>query len=826
MFQNYFLTALVNLRVQKFYSVINIGGMALGLAACMMIFLYVIDELSFDAWIPDADRIERVEMTMEFPGREPLLLSKVYPALGPALANYFEAEIEHTTRALQYETVVRSEEVMFRETLTYADADFFKVFNLPMASGDNRGLSQGKTSIYLNETMAEKYFGDTDPIGGILRVVDGGDVISYEVAGIFSDIPDNSHMPFQIIALLDPALVTGVNEQWNSAWMDATYVKFHDSRGKDIVFNRLNEFMIARAPAGGEDYNKPDGTGTRFNFINVRDIHLYSEKTGHLKPGGSITTVISFAVAALLILVIASINFMNLSTARALRRAKEVSLRKVMGAKRSQLIKQFLGEAVITVWIALIIAFFLLEFSLPYYNAFLGKSFQSILMADTSIIAAIVVVSTLVGLLGGIYPAFFLSSYRPAQVLSSGTSKNKGSHLVRQMLVVFQFAISITLIIATTVIYLQTSLMRNMDRGYNSEHRLALNGIDSEQVAPSAAALRQELLNVPGVTEAGFSSQDIPMTYHNNYPFSVPSKNVDSYINTDRVYVDQHFFDVYDIKPIAGRLYSEEFNADYLLVPEEKGVPLTSSVIVTESFVRKAGFSTPAEAIGDYVSLPQLGENGEPLQATIVGVVGNMELRNIHEGTSEMAFFAHEDSASGRFEVLTLNIQSDDLQETLRAIDAVWQGILPEAPISRYFVNDSFDALYNAEQKQAEVFAAFSVFGIFVACLGLFGLATFAAEQRTREIGIRKVLGARIPDVLKLLNWQFVKSVLVANLIAWPVSYLLMNNWLQSFTVRVDLGLLLFIGAGVITLLVAVLTVSSQAYKVARTAPIHALRTD
>ena len=253
---------------------------------------------------------------------------------------------------------------------------------------------------------------------------------------------------------------------------------------------------------------------------------------------------------------------------------------------------------------------------------------------------------------------------------------------------------------------------------------------------------------------------------------------------------------------------------------------LTRSVVVTASFVNKAGFSTPTEAIGDSVSLPQIGENREPLHATIVGVVGDMELRSVHEGTSEMAFFAHQDSTSGRFEVLTLNIQTDDLQETLAAIDAAWQRILPEVPISRYFVDDSFSALYNAEQKQAEVFATFSLFGIFVACLGLFGLAAFTAEQRTKEVGIRKVLGARIPDILKLLNWQFMKSVLAANLIAWPIAYVLMNNWLQSFTVRVDLDLILFLGAGMVTLLVAVLTVSSQAYKVARAAPIHALRTE
>lgn len=334
----------------------------------------------------------------------------------------------------------------------------------------------------------------------------------------------------------------------------------------------------------------------------------------------------------------------------------------------------------------------------PRPSEFIAKPLDmAVFAAPPRMITTIFGITTVVGILGGIYPAFFLSSYRPSGILGATTSGNRGSQFIRQALVVFQFAISITLIISTTVVYLQTSMMRNMDRGYESAHRLALKGIESELVAPSAAVLRQALLNVPGVLAAGFSSQDFPMTYHNNYPFYVPSQGMETSINTDRIYVDQNFFDVYGIEPLAGRLFTKEFISDFLVVPDEKDVPLTRSVIVSKKFVEAAGFASPNAAIGEYVSLPSMGANYEPLHATIVGVVADIELRNMHEGTTEVAFFAEETPTGGRFEVLTLNIQSGDLSATLAAIDRVWQDVVPDTPISRYFVDDSFAALYNAE---------------------------------------------------------------------------------------------------------------------------------
>ena len=825
MFKSYFVSALRSIKRQRLYSFINIGGLAVALTACLMILLWVLNQMSYDKWVPDAERIERIEMTMSFPSRPPVLLSKVAPALGPALPGYFEADIEYSTRALQHESVVKFEENQFKETVTFVDADFFNVFDFPMASGTKSALSESVSSVYLDETMARKYFGDSEPVGQVLSLTVRGELFDYKVAGVFKDIPKNSHMPFQIITLLDPNRFDGINEVWGSAWMDATYIKFYENGSKESVLSQLGDFMVTLSPYDASDLLHADGSMIHpLNFINIRDIHLYSDKSGHMKPTGSITTVISFSVAAILILLIASINSMNLSTALALRRAKEVSLRKVMGASRQQLIKQFLGESIITAWIALVISIAMLELAVPLYSSYIGTALTTATLMTPEITLGIFVIATLVGILGGVYPAFFLSSYRPSRVLGSSASKNKSSPFVRQLLLIFQFAISITLIIATTIVYLQTSMMQNIDRGFNSAHRLALNGFESPQVSPSSETLRQAVLNIPEVTSAGFSSQDIPMTYHNNYRFYVPSIDAEQSIDTDRVFVDQHFFETYDIEPLAGRVFTEEYTSDFLVIPEEEGAPLTRSVVVTRQFVEKAGFASLEAAIGEYVSLPNMGANGEPIHATIVGVVNDMELRNMREGTTQTAFFVARDNSMGRFNVLTLEIQTGDVSATLSAIDGVWTDIVPDVPISRYFVDDSFEALYFAEEKQATIFAVFSIFAVLVACLGLFGLAVFAAEQRTNEIGIRKVLGAQIFDILKLINWQFIKPVLLANLLAWPVAYMLMRDWLASFAVRIDISLFLFVNAGLLTLLVAATTVTTQAYRVARTNPIHSLR--
>ena len=826
MFKSYFLTAIRNIRTQGFYSFINIGGLAIALTACMMIFLFVRDELSYDIWVPDAERIEKLEYTISIPGRAPIKTAKVAPAIGPAIGSYFSSEIEYASRALHLEAVTRLDEKAFKEMVTFVDTDFFNIFEFPMATGNRDALETDPTAIFLSETMAKKYFGNSDPIGRslTLKIIAGNELADYKVAGVFKDLPHNSHMPFEVITHMDHLKYEGLDQVWGSSWMSATYIRLYKPEDKNTVFTGLNKFLTERGPSWASEINNGDENSDKYNFINIRDIHLHSDKLDNLKPGGSIATVKYFSTAAVLILLIASINFMNLSTARALRRAKEVSLRKVLGANRSQLMKQFLGEAVVTVWVALLLAAFLLKLMLPYYCDFMGIPKGDSYLFDPMVLIGFLGVTTLTGVLGGIYPAVILSGYRPSRILGASTSKNKGSYYVRQVLVILQFAISITLIIATTVVHLQTSLLRTMDRGYTSEHRLALNGMESDNVVASLGVLRQAFSSMAGVVSVGLSSQDIPMTYHDNYPFSVPSQSLEESIDTDRVYVDQDFFEVFDIKPIAGRLFSDSFSSDFLVIPKEKDTPRTRGVVVEEQFTKKAGFAKAEDAVGEYVSLPNMGENGEPLHATIVGVIPDLELRAMREGKVQTAFFLEKPGNSSHISVMTLNIQSDNLSETLKGIDEVWKDIVPDEPMTRYFVDESFNALYNAEQKQADGFVLFSIFAVFIACLGLFGLAAFAAEQRTSEIGLRKVLGASVKDILGLLNWQFVKPVLLANLIAWPVAYVLMKGWLQNFTIRIDLGLMLFIGAGLIALLIAMITVSTQSLKVARARPIHALR--
>ena len=398
----------------------------------------------------------------------------------------------------------------------------------------------------------------------------------------------------------------------------------------------------------------------------------------------------------------------------------------------------------------------------------------------------------MVGVLGGLYPAFFLSSYRPAHVMGSSTSSNKGSTFIRQGLVIFQFAISIGLIVATVIVHQQTQLLRNMNLGIETQKRLAILGLSSGEVAPMEDTIRQEMITIPGVKDAALSTDELPLVYYNDMSIEVPSLGVTEGIDTDRIFVDTHFFDVYGIKPLAGRLYSEEFTADTLLIPEEEGVPWSRSAVVTESFVRAAGLSNAKDLLGELLVVTDYGPDGESLHATVVGVIPNMHLRALRESTAQMVFFASDQV----LDVMTMSLDSADLPATLAQIDATWHKLVPQVPIKRYFVDEHYAALYDKEQRSSEVFAAFSAFAILVACLGLFGLAAYSTEQRKFEIGIRKVLGARVSDIVTLTASDFMKSVLWANLVAWPVVYYLMRNWLDAYEFRIEIDPLLFISSG------------------------------
>jgi len=826
MFRNYLIIAVRNLLSRKLSAAINIGGLAVGIAACILILLFVRDELSYDDWIPDAERIFKLELTIPILGRDTLYMGQVPPAIAPEMKKYFPDHIEDVTRILQVNAVVGTGDRFFNERVSFVDAEFFRVFDLEMVTGSRSDISTGVANILLNETLAIKYFGSKDPVGevlsaSLLRVMNDMDPnTEFRVAGVFKDIPLNSHLPMQALALIDPIRFEGINEGFGGAWLDAAYVKFLPGVDPTIVESRMTEFYSKVAPPRGDESELYDyRTARQFNFINVADVHLHSDKIQQLKPIGDFNTVISFAFAAGLILLIAAINFTNLSTAQALRRSKEVSMRKVLGAKRPQLIRQFLGESVLTSLLAMVVALVLVEAVLPFFSQFLGKDLALDLLGDPLQTAVIVISTCMIGLLGGLYPAFFLSSYRPAHVMGSSSSKNKGSPFVRQALVVFQFAMSIALIIATVIVHEQTNLLRNMDLGFEPDMKLAIVGISGTKVEAMETTIRQEMLAIPGVTAASLSTDELPLVFYNDMAIDIPSLELTEEIDTDRIYVDEYFFDVYDIEEVAGRLYSEEYTAD-TLVQTEDGLPWTRSAIVTEEFVRAAGLNDPDEMIGEMLVVNDYGPQGNALHATVVGVIGDLHLRALRERTAQMVFFA----SSSVLDIMTLKINSTNIPETLAEVDRVWNKIVPQVPINRYFVGDKYDALYDSEERRSQVFTAFSIFAIFVACLGLFGLASFSAEQRTLEIGMRKVLGAKVRDIQLLIGLQFVKSVLIANVIAWPIVYILMRDWLNRYEYRIDINPLVFIICGLVAITLAWATVGWRVYRVARVSPIRALR--
>jgi putative ABC transport system permease protein len=827
MYLNFFVTAIRNIAGNRLYSLINIGGLAMGLAACLLILLFVRDELSYDDWIPGAERVFKIETTIPIPGRDTLMMGQVPPAIAPAMEQYFPEYIEDTTRVFQSDGIIGTGDRFFNERISFVDADFFNVLELEIVAGSSKSLATSVSDVLISETLALKYFGNAESIGRVLSATvlrTFGDVdpkTEFQVAGVFRDIPRNSHLPFQMLALIDPVRFDGINEGFGGAWLDAAYVKFHQGVDPAEVEARLTEFYTNVAPPRGDESETYDyRINRKFNFINARDVYLYSDKIQQLKPIGDISTVISFSIAAGLILLIAAINFMNLSTARALRRAKEVSMRKVLGARRGQLVRQFLGEAVLTALIALAFALLMVEMVLPFFNEYVDKAMNLDIAGDLLQTGGIVLASIAVGVLGGLYPAFFLSSYRPAHVMGASTSSNKGSVFVRRGLVVFQFAISIGLIIATVIVHQQTRLLRNMDLGIDTHQRLAILGLSSGEVAPMEDTIRQQMIAIPGVEDAALSTDELPLVFYNDMTIEIPSLDVTDGIDTDRIFIDTHFFDVYGIEPLAGRLYSEEFTADTLLIPEEEGVPWSRSAVVTESFVRAAGLTNAEELLGELLVAPDYGPEGQHLHATVVGVIPDLHLRALRERTAQMVFFA----SSQVLDVMTLRLDSEDLPATLAQIDKTWDRLVPQVPINRYFVDEQYAALYHAEQRRSEVFAAFSVFAILVACLGLFGLAAYSAEQKKFEIGIRKVLGARVSDIVTLTAADFLKSVLWANLIAWPVAWYLMRNWLDAYEFRIEIDPLLFVYCGLLALVLAWLTVGWQAFKAARGKPIHALR--
>jgi putative ABC transport system permease protein len=805
------------------HSMINIGGLAIGLATCFLIMLFVRDELSFDQWIPDAERIASVEITFSIPGQKPLKFALSPGPVGSAAVDYFSPDIEAFTRIYNPSDTVIIDNNEYAETISYVDSGFFDVFDLDMITGERESAVNEGNRILLNEEMAHKFFGEADPLNKTLTIRQSGSLYDYTVAGVFKNLPQRTHLSIQIIAYLEPARFLDqpyILDDWTSA-NTFTYLKFASSESlkatQDQLENFVNDrFELALSPQL-DSYAKSDLI--RLNVMPVNDIYLHSGAPGYDRPLGDINTVLAFSAIAVLILILAIVNFMNLSISKSMQKAREVSVRKVLGANRLHIIVQFIGDAVFTSLTALLIALVLVELVLPAFNAFTMKSLVLSLIDDLPQTVIFIMMALFAGVIGGVYPAFVIARHHPGLVLranqSSGSSS--GSDFLRQSLIAFQFSISIILVISTIVVFGQTNYARNVDLGFDKENRLVLSGMLRGDMHEIGQAIRSELLALPGVKLAAFSQGIIPETTRNYNAVTISGVSTDP-LNVESVKVGFGFFEVFGIETLAGRTFSEAFQADDF--PRTESETAMAGIVVNENFAEKAGYSDPGDAIGKMVSVSSPLVASGQVVSTIVGVVNDIRSRSATVEITPQYYYLDSEPQF----YLSLLLQTDDMTGTMAGINTVWDRMVPQRPLISYFVEERLDALYAANEKQGEMFAAFSMFAIFVAALGLYGLSRFNVVQRTREVGIRKVMGATALNIVRLFVWQFSKPVVVANIIAWPIAWFFMREWLNEFAYRIELSLIPFVIAGLVAFLISLSTVGSQVYGVARSKPIQALR--
>ena len=548
----------------------------------------------------------------------------------------------------------------------------------------------------------------------------------------------------------------------------------------------------------------------------MSDIHLYSTALRGFKPGGDIMTVNTFSIIAILILIMASINFTNLASAQAIKRSKEVSIRKVLGASRLQLIIQFLTQTILTSLLAMLVAVAMVEMLLPEYNNFLDKNIH--LYPLTSPLEAFYLIgfSIIVGICAGAYPAFISSSFRPAIILRSSHSINPGSVHLRHILLVVQFTISISLIVSMLIIYAQTLYSQNIDAGFDKENRLVLSGSGYNQVAPGSVTLKQRLSKIAGVKSVGLSSDSFPNLYGNFADIKLSDQGQQTPTSIQTMYMDEGFLQTYGISAIAGRLFSTDFKSDLTTVPSNPNNPITRGAIINRSLLKLAGYNNAQDAIGKHMFMSR----DRLLEITIVGVIDDLHITSTRQTPSPMIYFSTE----AGLDFITLELDENYNNDIHQQISSLWQRQLPNVPMISNFSTDIFNALYRVETRRAIIFAIFSALSVLISSIGLYGLAAFVAESRTKEIGIRKVLGATVFDIIKLLLIQFSKPILFANIIAWPLAYINMEEWLSAFAYRIDISLAYFIFAGLFTLIIAWAVVAGHAFKVARANPIEALR--
>ncbi len=794
MLKNYVKIALRNVARHPGYSFINVFGLALGMAACLLILLFVQDELSYDRFHANAERIHRVVPGPKADG-QPSNANGAF-SWAPTLKEDF-SEIEHAVRFRKMgwgekRVVARGDQRFAEEHFFFADSTVFDVFTFPFVAGDPAGALDEPNTLVLTETMAAKYFGKEAPLGQVLQIdaYNDGQFNDYRVTGVLADVPANSHLQFDLLASFSSQ--TGQTEGWGFDPV-FTYILLHKGADAAAVDARLPAFMERHAP-------------DRWYGLHLQpltDVRLRSDVRAELQPGGDIAYVYLFSAIAVFVLLLACINFMNLATARSAGRAKEVGVRKVLGAARGQLLRQFLGEAVLLSLGAAALALALAALLLPLLNAVADKSMGLGDLGVLPLLSGVLGLALLVGLLSGSYPAFFLSAFRPAGVLKgTGGEAGSGAARLRRGLVVFQFAVTIVLLACTAVVYQQMDFVRSKNLGFSRDQVVVLPLND--EIRQRYDAFRSALREGPGVFEATATEQ-VPGRAGNGGGYLI--EGLDEEDGFTRLFVNETFAETYGIEMAAGRSFSTTRPTD-----------AQQAYVVNEAFVREMGWASPEEAIGKQMQL--LGWD-ERAAGHIIGVAKDFHLFSFRNGVPSTVLNVMPLPYLNFFSV---RLNPAEARAALTHLEQTWAAFAPSYPFDFYFIDDDFAKLHEADARLGQVFQSFAFLALLVACLGLFGLAAFTAERRTKEIGIRKVLGASVPGVVALLSKEFANLVIVAFVVAVPVAYYAMSRWLENFAFRVELSWSLFLLAGLAALLIALLTVSYQAIRAALADPVDALR--
>jgi putative ABC transport system permease protein len=833
MWRNYVTVGLRALAKNKVYAFINIFGLAIGLAACLLILLYVQYERSYDKWLPGSGQVFQFQSEYRNKNTGDGFNNQAVPYVTKAALLKDFPQIEHATYfgGGVSVTVIKDGRAYSPQDANLVDSPFFDVIDLPFARGDRHALERPGT-VAMSEKEAVRRFGTTDILGKTLTVGVMGIKSDYRITGVFKDLPKNTHLGLNMLIRADfPSLyLQGHNAQfltewgWTAGWV---YLKFRPGTDVAALNRQLDAWKKRNIPDeidNGRRHNQ--GDNRTYRFVNARDVHLGAAQGSAMTPGNDRTSIATFAIVAFLILAMACMNFTNLATARASQRAREVALRKVLGATRRQLITQFLGESILLAAIAMLLALAVTEATLPWFAKFLDADLSIHYFGSDGLFLPILGLVLLVGAAGGVYPALYLSRFQPARVLKANKSASEaeGSGRLRGGLVVIQFAVSIGLMICTAIVYGQTVYARSIDPGYKRDGIIQVEGIGAAALRDQADELTRRIGALPNMQGAGRTGIGVNTGNTSNTSVLVPGRPdpVDIGIYS----VDAGYFPTMGIRTIAGRIFDADRPADDMTTPfpedpkaEQALVDRGGNIVINESGVKRLGFANARDAVGKTITFGVDDKYGGSMKLTIIGVVADSRFRTVNTPIEPIMFRMDRPNTYW----LVARFKGDPAAARA-AIETVWRQASPDVPFDAEFSDAIMARTYVRMDARAQMFGIFALLAVVVGCLGLFGLAAFTAERRTKEIGIRKVLGARTWDIVRLLVWQFTRPVVIANIIAWPIAWWAMRDWLNQFDARLPLGPGPFIGAAVLALAIAVATISAHAFRVARTNPIHALR--